>query len=97
MPRHWRLLTADGSPPLTEEDGEDTASIDYKGKALVLCQVTCYHLYQLALPYNKPTARSRWEQDGVDFGERWIDIYRLRFKATSSIRLQILRYRIVQR
>ena len=98
MPRHWHLLAAGGSPPLTVEDEEDTVSINYKGKALALCQVTCCHLYQLALPYNKPTAQSRWEQE-VDFGERWTHVYRLPvpFEVTTSTRLQTLQYRIVQR
>ena len=54
-------------------------------------------MYQLALPYNKPTAQSRWEQEGVDFGERWIHIYRIPFEVTTSTRLQTLQYRIVQR
>ena len=31
--------------------------------------------HELALRLNKPTAQSRWEQGGVDFGGRWIRIY----------------------
>jgi len=73
------------------------AAINYKGKTLSLCQVTCHHLYQLALPLNKPTAQLRWEEEGVDFGERWVCIYRLPYEVTTSTRLQTLQYRIVHR
>ena len=97
MPRQWRMLAVDGSPSLTEEDREEAVAINYKGKTLSLCQVTCHHLYQLALPLNKPTAQLRWEEEGVDFGERWVRIYRLPYEVTTSTRLQTLQYRIVHR
>ena len=97
IPRQWRVLAADGSPPLTEEDREEAVCINYRGKTLALWLVSCHHLYELALPYNKPTAQTRWEQEGVDFGERWIRIYRLPFEVTTSNRLQSLQYRILHR
>ena len=40
IPRQWRVLAADGSPTLTEEDREEAVCINYRGKTLVLCLVS---------------------------------------------------------
>ena len=85
------------SEDLTEcEKNNHVGMIEVKGKLVPFQIVKANNFYTKWIPQAMPTAVQRWKEEGVDFGNKWSQIYQLAFAVTASTKLQSLQYRILR-
>ena len=96
IPKVWKIKLS-GSEPLSCEDKDIVPQVEIKNKLIPIQNVKAKYFRSSWLKEVTPTAQNKWIEEGIDFDERWKQIYALPFTVTKSTKLQSLQYRVLHR
>ena len=96
VPMEWKRMV-EHSLPMQPDERNGPGRIEINGRLVPIELVKTKFYYWHYISDCTPTAERRWQEQGIDFGDNWGNIYSIPFSVTSSTRLQSLQYRILHR